>query len=129
MSTLKVTNIQATGETASRAVSGVAAAWCSFNQLSPSIRDSANTSSLTDTSTGKGDINWASAMGNTDYCSTATKETVSQNTTYAVTLCDSSTGLQRTASKWYFQSAYVSPTVSNWADPAYGSVTIHGDLA
>ena len=31
MSTLKVTNIQATGETASRAVSGVAAAWVNFN--------------------------------------------------------------------------------------------------
>ena len=31
MSTLKVTNIQATGETASRAVSGVAAAWVNFD--------------------------------------------------------------------------------------------------
>ena len=31
MSTLKVTNIQATGETASRAVSGVDAAWADAN--------------------------------------------------------------------------------------------------
>ena len=31
MSTLKVTNIQATGETASRSATSVAAAWANFN--------------------------------------------------------------------------------------------------
>ena len=53
MSTIKVTNIQATGETATRAVSGVAAAWASYQTYtSNQINDSINISSLTDNSTG-----------------------------------------------------------------------------
>ena len=50
MSTLKVTNIQATGEAASRAVSGVAAAWLQFNQTTPAITGSLNISSVSDDS-------------------------------------------------------------------------------
>jgi len=53
MSTLKVTNIQATGEAASRAVSGVAAAWVHASTISTySIFDSVNTSSITDDGNG-----------------------------------------------------------------------------
>jgi hypothetical protein len=53
MSTLKVTNIQATGETASRAVSGVAAAWINFNGTGTiAVRDSVNISSISDDGTG-----------------------------------------------------------------------------
>ena len=71
MSTLKVTNIQATGETASRAVSGVAAAWVNFNGTStPSIRGSLNVSSLTDNSAGDYDINFTNNMDNSNYCTT-----------------------------------------------------------
>ena len=59
MSTLKVTNIQATGETASRAVSGVAAAWVNFNGTGTiAIRDSVNTSSVSDDGTGQYGINY-----------------------------------------------------------------------
>ena len=58
MSTLKVTNIQATGETASRSVSGVAAAWVNFNGTGTiAIRDSVNVSSLTDENTGEYKVN------------------------------------------------------------------------
>ena len=68
MSTLKVTNIQATGETASRAVSGVAAAWVNFNGTGTiAIRDSANVSSLTDDATGNYDVTFTSAFSNANY--------------------------------------------------------------
>lgn len=53
MSTLKVTNIQATGETATRAVSGVAAAWVAAVGSDASIRSSMNISSATDNGTGR----------------------------------------------------------------------------
>ena len=52
MSTLQVTNIKATGETASRAVSGVAAAWIHYNGSSATIAESNNISSATDNGTG-----------------------------------------------------------------------------
>jgi hypothetical protein len=70
MSTLTVTNIKATGETASRAVSGVAAAWVYFStSVSTSIYSSFNVSSLTDNGTGNTDVNISNAMiSNTDIC-------------------------------------------------------------
>jgi hypothetical protein len=68
MSTLKVTNIQATGETASRAVSGVAAAWVNFNGTGTiAARDSVNVSSLTDDATGNYDVNFTSSFANSNY--------------------------------------------------------------
>lgn len=67
MSTLKVTNIQATGETASRAVSGVAAAWNSTNAAGTAINDSMNISSLTDLSVGAQDHNVSSSFANGYY--------------------------------------------------------------
>ena len=68
MSTLKVTNIQATGETASRAVSGVAAAWVNLTQVSSqTIRDSQGVSSLTDLWTGQTRISFSSNMNNDDF--------------------------------------------------------------
>ena len=68
MSTLKVTNIQATGETASRAVSGVAAAWCDFNGTGTlSIRDSLNISSITDNGTGNYALNYSSSFSTANY--------------------------------------------------------------
>tara|TARA_R110000751_G_scaffold19395_1_gene57956 strand:- start:190 stop:561 length:372 start_codon:yes stop_codon:yes gene_type:complete len=68
MSTLKVTNIQATGETASRAVSGVAAAWVNFNGTGTiAIRDSVNVASLTDNGTGDYTVTYTNAMANSNY--------------------------------------------------------------
>lgn len=77
MSTLKVTNIQATGETASRAVSGVAAAWVNFNGTGTiAARDSENVSSLTDNGTGDYTVNINNDMANGNYCVTqATAQT------------------------------------------------------
>jgi hypothetical protein len=69
MSTLKVTNIQATGETASRAVSGVAAAWCNLNFSTASIADSNNISSITDNATGRFTASFTNSMANSVYVS------------------------------------------------------------
>jgi len=55
MSTLKVTNIQKTGESVSRDVSGVAAAWAVIESTA-AISSSLNISSTTSVSTGKIDI-------------------------------------------------------------------------
>ena len=71
MSTIVISNIKATGETASRAVSGVAAAWVSFNGTSPSIRGSQNVSSVVDFGTGDHQVNINSAMANGNYATTA----------------------------------------------------------
>lgn len=63
MSTITVTNIKATGETASRAVSGVAAAWVNFNGTGTvAIRDSVNVASLTDTGTGTYNVTFTNNM-------------------------------------------------------------------
>ena len=72
MSTLKVTNIQATGETASRPVSGVAAAWINFNGTGTiAARDSINVASLTDNAAGEYSVNLTNNMSNDDYAYSA----------------------------------------------------------
>jgi len=71
MSTITVTNIKATGETASRAVSGVAASWVNFNGTGTiAIRDSINVASLTDSGTGDYRVNFTDSMANINYSST-----------------------------------------------------------
>ena len=68
MSTITVTNIKATGETASRAVSGVAAAWANFTGITTTaLRDSVNVSSLTDTGTGATTVTLTNNMANANY--------------------------------------------------------------
>jgi hypothetical protein len=69
MSTITVTNIKATGETASRAVSGVAAAWAiSVNNSSTFVlRDSTNIASITDEADGQTTFNLTNNMGSSNY--------------------------------------------------------------
>ena len=67
MSTIKVTNIQATGETATRAVSGVAAAWVKANDAAV-VADSINVSTGVDNGTGDYQFNLSNSMSNTNYC-------------------------------------------------------------
>ena len=70
MSTIKVDSIQATDETVSRAVSGVAGAWVSFNGTGTvAIRDSQNVASILDNSTGNYRVNFSSGMANDDFFS------------------------------------------------------------
>jgi hypothetical protein len=68
MSTLQVTNIKKTGETASRDVSGVAAAWVNLNGTGTiAVRDSVNVSSITDGGTSAYAVNYSSAMSDANY--------------------------------------------------------------
>ena len=96
MSTLKVTNIQATGETATRAVSGVAAAWVNFNGTgTPAIRDSVNVASLTDNSTGNYNVNFSSSMANAGYSVGSSVDQVSPYPIIQAYLASVQTGLVR----------------------------------
>ena len=73
MSTIVISNIKATGETASRAVSGVAAAWVQFYGYTGAlaINDSQNVSSLTDNGTGEYGVNFSSSFSSANYSRTA----------------------------------------------------------
>ena len=124
MSTLKVTNIQATGETASRAVSGVAAAWVNFNGTGTiAARDSVNVASLTDNNTGEYTINLSSAFSAADYAFTAAKGRTGAN---GGTIQAHTNVTVPSAS-----SLRVINTIENWttADEEYLNVSFHGDLA
>jgi len=68
MSTLTVSNIKKTGETASRDVSGVAAAWANLNGTGTiEERDSLNISNVEDEGTGQYKFHYSNNMGNGGY--------------------------------------------------------------
>jgi hypothetical protein len=117
MSTLKVTNIQATGETASRAVSGVAGALAKFNgQSSPlSLDSSQNVSSLTDIATGRPQINFTTSFSNSNFHTTAIAQARCIFGTQSVA-----------ASNVLMRYSDYSATDQ---DREHCSVTVHGDLA
>ena len=124
MSTLKVTNIQATGETASRAVSGVAAAWVDFDGITNVIQDSNNIASLTDQGTGQYQLAFSNNMS-TQYFSISTN-TGNRDSSNA--------GIQRssqggTSSSSNFHYENMSDSSNTNEDAAAGQGTIHGDLA
>ena len=69
MSTIKVTNIKATGETASRSATGVAAAYVTYAQQDNIIKTSLNISSQTDDSTGRTTSSFTSSFSSVNnYC-------------------------------------------------------------
>ena len=120
MSTITVTNIKATGETASRAVSGVAAAWAkvAYSGGTPSSADSINISSYNDDATGTYDANFTNAMSSSDYSASG----MSINNTRVLTYNT-------------FNSSYLEFKVYNLGVGATSlsdndsSFSIHGDLA
>lgn len=90
MSTITVTNIKATGETASRAATGVAAAFCKVDQSSTqSFKSSSNVSSLTDGGTGITTVTITNAMSNTNFAMAGSMNTSRYN--YSVAVLTSST--------------------------------------
>ena len=117
MSTLTVTNIQATGETASRAVSGVAAAWAFFDGTStPSLDGSFNTTSLTDQGTGLFLLTWTSAMSDANYSSSGAGRSI---------LLTGSAGVQTTST---VRVASINDAGAS-VDDTNNSVSTHGGLA
>ncbi len=98
MSTLTVSNIKKTGETASRDVSGVAAAWVNFNGTGTiAIRDSFNVSGLVDLATGRYQVSYTNAMsdGNNSVVSgVSTDTTGTYNSPIVETTLSTSTTVQ-----------------------------------
>ena len=123
MSTLTVSNIKATGETASRAVSGVAAAWVNFNGTGTiAARDSFNVASLTDNATGDTTVNFTTVMANANYAHAGNSggaEATSNGAVYAY-----EQGTVRTASLFrvltFLSSATDTPNIN---------IHVMGDLA
>jgi len=129
MSTLQVTNIKATGETASRAVSGVAGAWGSIT-TNTTLQDSVNVSSLTDVGTGRFKFTFTNAMANATYATSGsachTSGAPNVGAWVSIDRQPSYTDSVKTASI-QFQSVY-DPT-PGLGDTGYSTGTIHGDLA
>ena len=120
MSTIKVTNIQATGETASRAVSGVAAAWVHADSTT-SIYDSFNISTGTDNGTGDYSYSLSSAFtGANDY---------SQGSCVSGTAWQRQS--QRNAARYTASVIAINTgrTDTNVVSDQTHNITAHGDLA
>jgi len=123
MSTITVTNIKATGETASRAVSGVAGAWVNFNGTGTiAIRDDNNVSSLTDNNTGNYTVNLTSGFSNTNYNATALTGTGGALRNISV-----NTSVTITSSAFSVFTGPSNGTATGDCDFVY--LTFHGDLA
>lgn len=120
MSTLTVTNIKATGETASRAVSGVAAVFCVYDASSgtPTSLQSSNVSSFTDIGTGKCGVNFTNNMSATDNIISGA---VGQGGNKIFIYDDNSASSVQVATQIANTATYT--------DYNNVSVTIHGDLA
>jgi hypothetical protein len=126
MSTLKVTNIQATGETASRPVSGVAAAWCNWDGTgTPSIRDSVNSASLTDNGTGDIQVNFTSNMANGNYSCTAAGKYTGAGTGVGFGFRNVTTPLAAGSVQTFAPPDFSQSAVDN----PYSCIAVHGDLA
>jgi len=123
MSTITVTNIKATGETTSRAVSGVAGAWVNFNGTGTiAIRDDNNVSSLTDNNTGNYTVNLTSGFSNTNYNATALTGTGGALRNISV-----NTSVTMTSSAFSVFTGPSNGTATGDCDFVY--LTFHGDLA
>ena len=123
MSTIIISNIKATGETASRAVSGVAAAWVNFNGTGTvAIRDSLNVGSVTDNGNGDYSVNFTNNMANANYMITGTGEQLTGNPIIEIV---------KDYSNAYTTSVARIASVQNSTrgDAIYVNFSAHGDLA
>ena len=128
MSTLKVTNIQATGETASRAVSGVAGSWINQqNDVSANnTNDSLNVSSNVDNGNGDSTFTVTNAFSSDTFVCTvgAGQLTTTDRFGQAVTQAD---GKQQSSSTYRAIAFDVSTSASGHIDSL--NVICMGDLA
>ena len=126
MSTITVTNIKATGETASRAATGVAAAWAMADMDGDdAIEDSFNFASITDNGTGDFELNFTNNMSSASYAKSGNNGNKSKSTT-SVTI---NRPAIPTSSAYKFTSNFSSSTTGGSYDADDISAVIHGDLA
>jgi len=128
MSTLTVTNIKKTGETASRDASGVAAVRVNFNGTGTvAIRDSVNVASLTDNGTGWFIVNLSNAFGAVDYSISATATWKTGITALTSTSIDGDPVGKPTTTQFRTYS-YVTANQTTY-DPEFVFASAYGDLA
>ena len=130
MSTITVTNIKATGATASRSATSIAAAWLYSPATSASISDSFNISSIDDDGTGSQGVNITSALSSANYTTTVGLQTTNLHNTSATSRIQ---GVHsKTTTEINLKSDYLNST-SYYAGGIEGSLyynlAAHGDLA
>ena len=126
MSTITVTNIKATGETASRAATGVAAAWVHFTGTGTvAINDSLNTASITDTATGRASLNFSNNFGNGNYVGHGTTGNDGTTGTGRSVVVDDTP----TASAFAVRNVLNQSDADIIRDDTNNLYTLHGDLA
>lgn len=104
--------------------------FCHFDQGTASITDGLNASSLTDTATGKGAVNWTSAMSDANYtCTTGTQTVAAIATPYVTALMDNFPFVTRTSTAWSFQNNYTNSSSSVAFDSNSSICAAYGDLA
>ena len=123
MSTITVTNIKATGETASRSVSGVAAAWINFDGDTNTIKDSINIASITDVANGRHQFSLSNAMNNSNYAVTGN---AGHSGYHNVTTKSNAFG---TVDASNFTIRVSQTDTSGDDDDAQTSAVVHGELA
>jgi len=120
MSTIVVSNIKATGETASRAVSGICGSWCNWDDSS-SVNDSLNVSSLSDDGTGIDTVNYSSSFANGSY---ANGGAARENSNGGEAYMRISTTHTASATRWICETE-----TGTEIDGEMRTVSAHGDLA
>jgi hypothetical protein len=125
MSTITVTNIKATGETASRSATGIAAAWVNFNGTGTvAIRDSVNASSLTDNAVGDYTISFVNDMSNATYAASGLGSVGSANSGWGDLIIRDNSAVPTASALRLGHIGY-----TNWSDGTYCLPIVHGDLA
>ena len=126
MSTIKVDNIQATGETVSRGVSGVAAAWANWGASgSTTVRESQNVSSLTDLDVGTFTLNMSNAFTNNAFSNSGICGVGAASGNYYIMTLFGAAPTASSVSVRTAQSGSIVPA----ADLTWNGISLHGDLA
>jgi hypothetical protein len=101
-----------------------------WNQETPGLTDSLNASSLTDSGTGVGGINWSSGMSSASYMCTTGAPTVSSSNVYgSMALDDGIYAYQtKTTTFWPFNTLYTEYSAS-FVDSRGMICAAMGDLA
>lgn len=127
MSEIRATTISDAAGTGPITLTGQSAAkaWVNFDGTASgaTARDSLNVSSMTDRGTGKFTVNFATAMGNTNYNSVASA------TVGGADNFNRMAGAASNSTNFSYLNTFGQDTNSTLYDADYTSATFHGDLA
>ena len=126
MSTITVTNIKATGETASRSATNIAAAWALGDMDGDdAFRDSFNFASVVDNGTGDYEFNFTNSMSSANYA----KAGLNGNDLKSTASVTINRPAASTSSAFKFTSLFVDASSVGAYNADDISAVIHGDLA